>query len=190
MKRPRRPPIVECRRCLRLLSWASCRSRVTRVMSAVTPATRAGKTGGKQMSRRTRTALVAALATLTLAIGMAPAQAATSNCPSGYFCIWGDYSYKTSGLDTALVKFYNYIPNYGYWQYAGTSIGASNTATSLYNHSSGGNDARIYKGTNGTGDGYTIGPLSSRSNLATSIAPTGFNDTIESAYFCTSDPTC
>lgn len=133
--------------------------------------------------------VVSLLGGMSLAVA-APAHAASSDCNSGYFCIWRDTSYRTNGSGTARVQFFNYIPDYWYWNYSGTTFPANDSATSVYNRSSGGNDARIYKGSNATGDGYTIGPLSGRVNLATSIAPTGFNDVISSGYFCTSDPNC
>lgn len=138
------------------------------------------------MKRYRRAAAVGVSILTALGIGGAvasPASAATSNCASGYFCIWEDHDYQTNGSGSALVRFEFYIPNYGLWNYSGTSLNAANSASSLYNHSSGGNRVRIFTETNQNGAGYWIGPGSVRNNLATSIAPSGFNDDIESAYF-------
>lgn len=64
----------------------------------------------------------------------APAFAGTSDCPTSYLCIWKDAHYVTAGAGSHLVKFQQYIPNYGTWDYSGTNYDANNSATSIYNH--------------------------------------------------------
>lgn len=109
----------------------------------------------------------------------APAHAAKSNCPSGYTCTWGDSDFKTAGIDSALVKFQFYIPNYGTWNYAGTGLNAANSANSIYNHGVS-ETSSLYSGTSKTGFLFSIPIGNSNSNLWWQGAQ---NDNIESGYY-------
>jgi len=118
----------------------------------------------------------------------ATAMAGTSDCASGYFCVWKDTNFKTASAGGNLVRFQYYIPDYNLWDYKNTNTSAGDSITSFYNHSSGGNDVYIYKGTSGRSNRYGVGPGSARSNLATSFGPIGWNDAINSAYYEYYDP--
>lgn len=128
--------------------------------------------------RTVAAALGAALALVGVIGVAAPAQAATSNCPSGYVCVWGDENFKTDGTDSGLVKFYYYIPNYGGYNYEGKSINANDTISSIYNH---GNTetAYMYEHANKAGFLFSIPKGNSNSNLYW----VGYNDKISSGYF-------
>lgn len=81
-------------------------------------------------------------------IAVAPANAASSDCSSGYTCIWRDHTYRTGSSETARVQFSKYIPDYSTWSYSGTSINAGNNAVSVFNN--GNSDrVRIYDKANG-----------------------------------------
>ncbi|SIS19439.1 peptidase inhibitor family I36 protein [Microbacterium sp. RURRCA19A] len=67
-------------------------------------------------------------------LGAVPAYAGINDCPKGYLCIWKDAAYITDGKEKAYVKFQYYIPDYGSYNYEGTNIGSTNTATSIYNN--------------------------------------------------------
>lgn len=108
----------------------------------------------------------------------APAQAATSNCPSGAACIWKDLSWQTNGIDAAYVGFQMYIPNYTSWTYNGTAYGANDTATSLYNN---GNMSTVtwYRDANKGGWGMSWSIKTGDPDLRDN----GANDAISSGYF-------
>ena len=118
------------------------------------------------------------------AVTAAPASAATSNCPSGAACIWGDTMWKTAGSDSAEVGFQYYISNYSGYTYDGSRT-AYNTASSLYNN---GNTStvRFCTGVNYSGacidipkkqgDGYMLDAVGTVNRL-------GFDDTIKSGKF-------
>lgn len=97
------------------------------------------------MNSKNQGRVAALMASLIVAAGIVsiagPAQAATGDCPSGSACIWRDSNYATSGVGSALVKFAMYIPDYGTWNYAGTSLNGGNSATSVYNN---GNSQNTY----------------------------------------------
>lgn len=138
---------------------------------------------------RTFTKMAAGAATVIgLAIGgvvaAAPASAATSDCPSGAACIWGDTMWKTYGQEWAEVGFQYYITDYRGYTYDGSRT-AYNTASSLYNN---GNVSTVEfcTGINYTGacirvakkqgDGYML-------DTAGVVNRLGFDDTIKSGHF-------
>lgn len=145
---------------------------------------------------RTWKRAVASLIVVAAGVLVVPtsAQAATSNCPAGYTCIWKDHDYKTAGSDGTLTRLYYYIPDLGLWQYkasdgtgGNSGYSSDNSASSVYNHGNS-ESARYYKDKRATGSYFTLTPGSVRNNLATSLSPIGFNDTISSIYFTSSDP--
>lgn len=141
-----------------------------------------------------RGAAVLVAAILITAIVPSAAEAATGNCAAGYSCIWRDHDYKTAGADSTLVRLYYYIPNLSGYQYRGSDgtgsnsgYSANNSATSVYNH--GNSDlCRYYKDAYGAGGYFILEPGSVRNNLATSLSPQGFNDSLSSIYFSAYDP--
>ncbi|MCG2799599.1 MAG: peptidase inhibitor family I36 protein [Cellulomonas sp.] len=108
----------------------------------------------------------------------APAQAATSNCPSGAACIWGDSGYVTANQGAAYVAFQKYIPNYSLWTYNTTTYGANDSASSVYNN---GNLSTVtfYRDANKGGWSVSWAKKTGDSNLSTN----GVNDEISSGYF-------
>lgn len=108
----------------------------------------------------------------------APASAATSNCPTGSLCIWGDSGFRTDGTDSALVSFASYIPNYSTWNYSGKPINANNSASSIYNNGRV-ETAFMYNNTYKTGFMFSIPRGNSNSNLLWA----GQNDKISSGYY-------
>ncbi len=141
-----------------------------------------------RIGKTLRVTAASAVGLLGLVVLAPPASAGETDCASGYFCVWKDTNYKTSGAGGAWVRFGSLNSNYYYSYYNGTSTRASGNITSLVNRSSAGNDVFIYKGAHGSGARYAIAPGSGRSNLATSISPWGWNDSITSAYFAPYDP--
>jgi hypothetical protein len=112
-------------------------------------------------------AVGAALAVAASAGIAAPANAAVSDCPSGYTCIWRDSTYVTNGSGTALVKFQYYIPDYSTWSYAGTSINAGGNAISVYNN--GNTDAtRLYSSINKGGYYFQLAIKTGDGNISNS----------------------
>jgi hypothetical protein len=89
-------------------------------------------------SKLTRTFLAAgsaaALSIGLLTIVASPANAATSDCPSGSSCAWADATYVTGGHGNELLGFTKYIPDFSGWHYNLTSINANDTLTSVYDH--------------------------------------------------------
>jgi hypothetical protein len=129
---------------------------------------------------------VAAFAALgTVVATPTPANAALSNCGSGYTCIWRDANLTTgSGGGAKYVRLAAYIPNLGQWSYSGTSINANDSASSLYNH---GNYDRVYfyDGTSKAGyvgwnDKNTYWNNLSSARRGTNMT---WNDAISSIYF-------
>ena len=114
----------------------------------------------------------------------APANAATSDCPSGAACIWGDTMYKTAGNGWAEVGFNYNIPNYSGYTYDGIRS-AYSTASSVYNNGRT-SMARFYVGVNYTGPSFTLarqmgdGYLLDTSGAVTQL---GFDDAIKSGKF-------
>ncbi|QAY60434.1 hypothetical protein ET475_10840 [Microbacterium protaetiae] len=144
------------------------------------------------MKRRPLAAGLTVAAALTVGLALVPqaANAAASDCPVGYACIWGDSMYKTSGVDTDFVKFANGIPDYGGWWYnAAHTKNAGGTATSIKdagsrtdcivrwytkkNYQSAGAD--YFDVQKGEQDGYIVD--------AVGAVPGGFNDKIWSGQF-------
>lgn len=131
---------------------------------------------------------------MALAVGGAvlaqPAEAATSNCASGYACLWRDNDYQTNGSGSGWMSFQYSVSNLSGWYYNGFShIGtysADDSATSIYNQ---GTQLRacFYQDAVQSGK-WQSGPFclplkTGRNNLSTSIAPAGWNDRISAARF-------
>jgi hypothetical protein len=127
-------------------------------------------------------AAIALSGTACLGLGVLPAQAAQSNCPSGYACIWADRDFKTSGLDGYLFKAASSAPNLAnsYFSYSGLIMNANDRTSSLKNSSSA--SWVFYKDAFARGAHFRIDRGSARNNLLTSLSPIGFNDTISSFY--------
>lgn len=149
------------------------------------------------MSRAKRIVAQAVLSTTFLtAAALAiptPALADTSNCRTGYFCIWEDADYDTNNNDASLVELYKYIPDYSLWKFSDTNISAENNASSFWNQSATGQPVYIYKDpygdiSAGSGRRWEVRASSGRNNLLTSFSPAGWNDVISSAYSRYYDP--
>jgi len=131
---------------------------------------------------------------MALAVGGAaaaqPAEAATSNCASGYACLWRDNDYRTNGSGSGWMSFQYSVSNLSGWYYNGFShtgtYSADNSATSIYNS---GNELRACFYQDAVSGGkWQSGPFclplkAGRNNLATSVAPAGWNDRISAARF-------
>lgn len=118
-----------------------------------------------------------------------PAPLAYTDCALGYSCLWRDNDYKTNGYGPGYVRFQYGIPYLSQYYYNGfpatSTYNADKSATSIYNN---GRTLRacFYKGTSYTmpsGNPFCLPTGSGRNNLATSIAPLGWNDSIRSARF-------
>lgn len=100
-------------------------------------------------------------------LAAAPANAAASDCSSGYTCIWRDSSYQTNGSGTSRVQFQYYIPDYSTWSYSGTTINAGNNAISVYNN--GNTDrVRIFDGANKGGSYFQLATKTGDGNISNS----------------------
>lgn len=96
--------------------------------------------------RNKRTVGVAtALMTVALMSAVVPAAQATHGtgpqCASGASCMWQDSDWHTNTDVSKKVSFQLYIPNLGTHNYAGTSLVAANSVTSVTNN---GNFERAY----------------------------------------------
>lgn len=124
-----------------------------------------------------------------LAVGLAtPSQAAPAdNCTKGYTCMWRDHDYKTAGAASSKISFSLGISDLDGWYYSGfaknKSYSANDSVTSVYNKGSE-LQSCYYKGSAYTGASFCLPKAGgTRNNLATSISPALFNDTITSARF-------
>ena len=131
-------------------------------------------------------AIGAALSLGLIATGVAPANAAAANCPSGAACIWGDTLWKTSGKDGALISFQRYIPDYSEvsHKYVGTTIGGNDTASSVKNN--GNSEAvRFYEHAKKGGSVIQLPRGASDGNIHDAIGDVNkvFHDRISSGYF-------
>lgn len=143
------------------------------------------------MSTMARVA-AAALVALLASVGFAgTASAAAGDCPSTYACIWRDANYVTNGSGVKHVKFFACHHDFRVSSYAGTTINANDSASSVSNRGTQASATfyvdNLYKGTSftlakGTGDG----------NLSDSSghAPGGFNDKLSSGKFTTLGTGC
>lgn len=126
------------------------------------------------------------LACVGTALTATESSAAVNDCDSGDACIWRDHDVQTAGYGRGWIAFEYSVANYAGWFYNGfphTSVySADNSATSLRNN---GNELRAcfykYKNYDGASTCYPV--KSGRNNLATSLSPIGFNDTISSGRF-------
>jgi len=121
-----------------------------------------------------KTAIAAAIAAVFLGIvGTAlPAQAASSDCPSGAGCAWQD-----SGFEGREVGFNYNVADYGKIGIPGFTL--QDEISSVYNAGTTGRWARWYQDHNYTGNYKQFVPFAGRSNLA----DIGFNDRITSGCF-------
>lgn len=102
----------------------------------------------------------------------APANAASSDCPSGAACAW-----KTSDFAGAELGFQNSISNY-------SDYGYNDAISSVYNNGNA-STVRFYKNASYKGDSFALAIKTGDGNLnnAAGLAPTGYNDTISSGRF-------
>lgn len=144
------------------------------------------------MGTRTRRVIAQAAAAALLVGGgvvlASPAQAASSHCSVGYFCIWRDKDFQTDGVGTSLKSIYYSLANYAGSYYSGTSFSANDSASSFWNRSGTSQSVYIYKYADAGGVSFKVPAGSGRNNLATSLDPALWNDTISSAYFQAYDP--
>lgn len=121
----------------------------------------------------------------------APAQAATSDCPSGYACNWRDHTYVTAGQGGGFVKFGQYIPDYSTWNFAGTSVNSNDNSLSFYNA---GNYETTYYYTNaypsaGTTQRFVLAKKTGDGNITNGEGLVfGQSNTISSGYFSSLRP--
>ncbi|WP_110589175.1 peptidase inhibitor family I36 protein [Microbacterium suaedae] len=127
--------------------------------------------------------LVVALAAPLVAV--VPANAAASDCSSGYTCIWRDHTYRTNGSGTSRVQFQQYIPDYSTLNYSGTTINAGNNAVSVYNN--GNTDrVRIYDRANKGGSYFQLAIKTGDGNISNSAGYIqGISWRPNSGYFST-----
>lgn len=142
------------------------------------------------MKRKFKREILSALTITTVLVGgavlgvAAPANAAESDCPKGYACIWRDTLWQTGGNGKGLVKFERYIPNYGAHSYASVGGGANDSASSVMNN---GNSERVRFFEHATQGGAFIqlSKTTSDGNIhdAAGIVNKVFADRISSGYF-------
>lgn len=133
--------------------------------------------------------LLSIVGTAALALGLStvvaqPANAAASHCPLGYACIWQDTMYATNGNGLGLVKFEQYINNYGSYSFAGTSINSNEKASSVYNHGRY-SKVRWYQHPDFTGDVIEVSLGGQDGNIhdAAGVVKKIFHDRISSGKF-------
>lgn len=99
--------------------------------------------------RRTTAGVLVALgiATAGTVLIATPAQAAPGSCSLGYTCLWADPNFETNGSGSAKKSFYQYISNFGSHQYAGTTQGLANSASSIKNNGVS-ETVHLYRGSN------------------------------------------
>jgi hypothetical protein len=134
----------------------------------------------------------AALVMSTVGLGMvaaAPAQAATSDCPSGRSCTWKDSSYVTDGRGGDRLAFQQNLVNFGngYFYSVGASgfyNNANDSASSVFNN---GNSCRsaYYKDAGYGTLAFSLATKVGDANLGNNVgqAPGGWNDNLSSGQF-------
>lgn len=150
--------------------------------------------------RRPGHSLKARLAATALAVGLVAsggvaaatsASAAVGNCPVGYACAWGDTAHQTAGNGAALISFFQCQKDFAWVNYAGTSINAGATASSVANRGQHQN-VTFYMGAGYTGSSFTLAPGEFDSSLANTVgqAPGGFDNSIRSGKFASASTSC
>jgi hypothetical protein len=134
----------------------------------------------------------AALVALVGSVGLAgAASAAAGDCPSAYACTWRDANYVTGTSGAAHVKFHSCHHDFRLSTYAGTSINANDSASSVSNRGTQ-SSATFYVDNLYTGTSFTLAKGTGDGNLsdASGNAPGGFNDRLSSAKFVTFGAAC
>jgi len=120
----------------------------------------------------------AAIATAALVVASAGgASAAWDTCPTGKSCFWGDPEYVTLNMGSAHLWFEYYLHDFSDFNYPGTTINGTNSASSVTNN---GTMARTqyFAGMGYTYPVFTLRPGGERDpNLSNGI------DTIDSPYW-------
>lgn len=142
------------------------------------------------MKLRFKRAMLAAAAAAVVSVGGAvggvavPANAAAADCPSGYACIWRDTLWMSDGNGRGLVKFAQYIPNYGAHSVAVVGGPSNDKASSVMNN---GNSERVRFFEHATQGGAHIqlDKKASDGNIhdAAGVVNKVFYDRISSGYF-------
>jgi hypothetical protein len=138
----------------------------------------------KHASRGSKKYLLRAAFCTVLTVGAVstvavPANAAMSDCPSGYTCLWADTDFQTEGSGAKKISFARYIPDLSLWSYSGSPVNGANTASSVFNNGNVDN-VYLYAGTYKSGRVIaTLPPKGWVKNLDTF----GRGDDIESGYF-------
>lgn len=129
-------------------------------------------------------AALAASAAMVLGGFVLASPASATDCPSGSACIWRDTGYVTGGNTVAYVKWSRYIPNFGGWNYAGTSVDGNNSASSVSNMGNS-ETTYLYDNTGGTDLAFALAIKTGDANLGdgAGYAPAGHNDTLGAGYF-------
>jgi hypothetical protein len=118
----------------------------------------------------------------TIALPAAAQAAGPTGCTTlGYTCMWMDGDYKTASSSGNSVKWQQYIPNFGTWNYGSSTYNAANSASSLYNN---GNTETVYlyDNTSKSGFAFSRGVQQFSTNFAGAFG-VGHNDNLESGYF-------
>ncbi len=134
----------------------------------------------------------AAFIALVGSVGLAgAASAAAGDCPSTYACIWRDANYVTGTSGTAHVKFHSCHHDFRLSNYAGTTINANDSASSVSNRGTV-SSASFYLDTLYAGPSFTLAKGTGDGNLSDSSgnAPGGFNDKLSSAKFVSFGAAC
>lgn len=130
-------------------------------------------------------AAAAGIATAIALTAAAPASAATSDCASGYFCLWRDSNYQTGSDGTHLYKFFYYYTNFTNVTYSGTAYSVNDSASSVYNNGNS-SSASIFQHASGGGWEINYATKTGQANLGT----VGANDEASSGYFCSATSLC
>lgn len=132
------------------------------------------------LTKKRLAAAGAAAATAAVAVTLfaAPANAATSDCPSGSTCLWRDADYVTNSSGTHYLEFTEYIPDFSQWDYSGTTLSANDSASSIYNHGTQ-QMSYLYVNANESTFAFSLALGQTYSNLKTA----GYNDDLSSGYF-------
>jgi hypothetical protein len=136
------------------------------------------------MHKRRMISALTVSATLVLGGVALAAPASATDCPSGYTCIWGDSGYKTGTKTSAYVGFQNYIANFTAYNYAGTSINANDSASSVSNNGTS-STVYLYKNANKSSLAFSLARGTGDGDLSDSsgYAPAGYNDELSSGYY-------
>ena len=143
-------------------------------------------TAGRRSTRvKTGMALAGSLFVLgTVALGAVPANAAApAHCAAHDVCVWKDAGYTTNNNSAANIVYGGYIPNYGTWNYLGTTDSGANSISSTYNNGAT-HSAYYFKGNNGSGSAVFTKAAGTGDSDFNNGTPTGdFNDHVNSSYF-------